>query len=84
MEQLGYRDVIQQEYDKISKKEEVTKVAQITINNLCDFNRKIIISKRENYSGDVNTINYIASTKINTFLLRAKKTSSMYIHSTEK
>jgi hypothetical protein len=40
MEQIGYNMVIQQEYDKITSREEVTRVAQITINNLCDHTRK--------------------------------------------
>jgi hypothetical protein len=41
MEQLGYDCNIQQEYDKITKKEEVTRVAQITINNK-EVNKKLI------------------------------------------
>ncbi len=39
MEQQVYYGVIQQEYDKLTKKEEVTRIAQIAINNLCDFTK---------------------------------------------
>jgi hypothetical protein len=34
---MGYKNVIQHEYYTITKKEEVTKIAQITINNLCNL-----------------------------------------------
>ena len=73
LEQLGYSDVIQQEYAKITKIEEVTKIAQITINNLCDYTRKIIIGNSDKYSGDIRAVNFIASTKVDTFLLRENK-----------
>jgi hypothetical protein len=39
MEQIGYISDILQEDDKITKREEIMKVAQITINSLCDFTR---------------------------------------------
>ncbi len=84
LEQLGYSGVIQQEYDKITKIEEVTKIAQTTINNLCDYNRKIIISKSDNYLGDVNVVNYIASTKITLSCREQIKISPMCIYSTEE
>jgi hypothetical protein len=70
MEQIGYNSDIQQEYDKITKKEEVTRVPQITINNLCDYTRSKIVNK---YTGDVNAVNFIAATKINTYLLRENR-----------
>ena len=73
LEQMGYNSDIQQEYAKITNKEEVTRVAQITINNLCDFTRRSIIRNCENYKGDTNAVNFIASTNINTFLLRENK-----------
>jgi hypothetical protein len=44
MEQMGYNCDIQKEYDKITKKEEVTRVAQITINSLCDYTRRTIVN----------------------------------------
>jgi hypothetical protein len=31
MEQIGYNSVIQQEYDRITKKEELSRITQITI-----------------------------------------------------
>jgi hypothetical protein len=64
MEQLGYNCDIQQEYDKITKNEEVTKVAQITINSLCDFTRSSIVDNLKKYTGDANAVNFIAATKI--------------------
>ncbi len=70
MEQIGYNSNIQQEYDKITEKEEVMRVAQITINNLCDFIRGTIAGNLEKYMGDVNVVNFIAATKINSYLLR--------------
>ena len=73
MEQMGYNCDIQQEYDKITKKEEVTRVAQITINNLCDYTRRTISNNLDKYTGDVNAVNFIAATKINTYLLRKNR-----------
>jgi hypothetical protein len=70
MEQMGYNCDIQQEYDKITKLEEVTRVAQITINSLCDYTRNIVVNNLDKYTGDVNAVNFIAATKINTYLLR--------------
>jgi hypothetical protein len=73
MEQIGYNCDIQQEYDKITKKEEVTRVAQITINSLCDYTRSTIVNNMEKYRGDLNAVNFIAATKINTYLLRKNR-----------
>jgi hypothetical protein len=73
MEQIGYNCDIQQEYDKITKKEEVTRIAQLTINNLCDYTRGTIVNNLDKYTIDVNAINFIASTKVNTYLLRNSK-----------
>jgi hypothetical protein len=73
MEQIGYNSEIQQEYDKISKKEEITKIAQLTINNLCDFTRRTILSNLDKYKREAHSVNFMASTKINTFLLRENK-----------
>jgi hypothetical protein len=70
MEQIGNDCDIQQEYDKLTKKEEVTRIAQITINCLCDYTRNTKVSSLDKYTGDVNAVNFIASTKINTYLLR--------------
>jgi hypothetical protein len=73
MEQIGYTCVIQQEYDKITKKEEVTRIAQITINSLCDYTRSTLVNNLDKYTGDVNAVNFIAATKINTYLLRKNR-----------
>jgi hypothetical protein len=73
MEQIGYNGDIQQEYDKITKLEEVTRVAQITINSLCDYTRSKILNNMDKYTDDVNAVNFIAATKINTYLLRKKR-----------
>jgi hypothetical protein len=48
MEQMGYNCDIQQEYDKITKLEKVTRVAQITSNSLCDFTRSAILNNLKN------------------------------------
>jgi hypothetical protein len=73
MEQMGCTGIIQQAYDKITKKEEVTRIAQVTTNILCDFMRQSIVESCDNYTVDTNTVNFIASTNINTFLLRENK-----------
>ena len=73
MEQIGHDCDIQQEYDKITKLEEVTRVAQITINSLCDYTRCTIVNNLDKYIGDVNAVNFIAATKINTYLLRKNR-----------
>jgi hypothetical protein len=54
MEQMGYNSVIQQDYDKITKREEVTEISQITITNLCDSTRKLITGNCDNYTRDIN------------------------------
>jgi hypothetical protein len=43
MEQIGYNSAIQQEFDKITKKDEATWIAQLAINTLCDFTTKFIM-----------------------------------------
>ena len=73
MEQIGFMSVLQQEYGRITNKEEVTRIAQITINNLCDFTRKSIISDLDNFRKDIKAIDFIASTNINSYLLRENK-----------
>jgi hypothetical protein len=73
MEKLGYNSEIQQEYDKIMKKEEVTRIAQIAINNLCDFTRSSITNNLDKYINDINAVNFITATRINTYLLRQNK-----------
>ena len=62
--------VTQQEYCRITNEEEVTRIAQITINNLCDFTRKSIISDLDNFRKDIKAIDFIASININSYLLR--------------
>jgi hypothetical protein len=73
MEQIGYICDIQQEYDKITNKEEVTRIAQVTINSLCDYTRNTIVNNLDPYTGDLNAVNFIAATKINTYLLRENR-----------
>jgi hypothetical protein len=46
MEQMIYNSGKQQEYDKITEKKEVTKIAQGTIYNLCGY-------EENNYKGDI-------------------------------
>ena len=41
---------IRQEYALITAKEEITRVAQITINNLCDYNQEIIGNNIKEYN----------------------------------
>jgi hypothetical protein len=55
MEQMGYNNEIEQEYDKITKREEVTKIAQLTINNLCDFTRETIKSNNNSFTWDIQS-----------------------------
>jgi hypothetical protein len=56
MEQIGYSCDIQQEYDKITKREEVMRIAQITINSLCDYTRSAVVDNLDKYRGDVNAV----------------------------
>ncbi len=71
MKQMGYNSVTQQLYDKITEKEEVTRIAQKIINGLCDFIRKSIINHFESHTGDIIAVNF-STTYIKTFLLREK------------
>jgi hypothetical protein len=67
---MSCNSVLQQEYDQINKKEEVTRIAKISINKICDFTRETIGSNFDNYTVYINAVNFIASTKIISFLLR--------------
>jgi hypothetical protein len=51
--------VKQQEYGRITNEEEVTRIAQVTIDNICDFTRKSI-SDLEKYTGYIHAIDLIA------------------------
>ena len=42
MEKLGHTGRIEQEYARITDTKEITRIAQQTINNLCDYTRKNI------------------------------------------
>ena len=70
MTKLGYTGVIEQEYDKITRREEVTRNAQTTINSLCDYAREVITGSMEEFTGDSNAIYIMATTNISSFLLR--------------
>ena len=70
MEKKGCSTIIQQKYEKITEKEEVTGTVESTIDNLCDFTRKLIIGNRDSYTGDINAMNFTALTKIITCLLK--------------
>ena len=74
MEKIGYNSVIRQEYARFTKHEEVTRVAQITLNNLCDYTSRKIGNEPENMDEDRRTINFIAETDISNYLLRKGKT----------
>jgi hypothetical protein len=65
---MGNNSVILQEYNKINIKEEANKIAQITINKLCDFIRKTITVNSDTYTVDITSVNFIASTKLTLFL----------------
>ena len=73
LEQLGYKDVVQQEYHSITKKEGVTRSAQITINDICDYTRESIKMDLERYVNNIIATNLIASINIRTYLLRQNK-----------
>jgi hypothetical protein len=65
---------------KKTKREEITRISQITINNLCDYTRKTIINKSDNLIRDGNAIDYIAATKTNTYLfIKIKNWLNVYI-----
>ena len=73
LEQLGYKDAVQQEYHSITKKEGVTRSAQITINDICDYTRESIKMDLERYVNNIIATNLIASINIRTYLLRQNK-----------
>ena len=47
-------------------KEEITKVAQETMNVICDYNRKLIL----NSTNDIRAVHFIATMDVSTYLLR--------------
>jgi hypothetical protein len=73
LEKLGYVGNIRTEYDKITKREEVTKIAQLTINNLCDHMRTIITENGNEAGKDDKIVYTIANTDIRTYLIRKNK-----------
>jgi hypothetical protein len=73
LEKLGYEGYIRAEYDKITKKEEITKIAQLTINNLCDYMRTLITEKENEAGEDNKIVHTIANTDIRTYLIRKNK-----------
>ena len=73
MEQLGQSSSIKQEYSKISDKEGITKSAQQTINDLCDFARKTVIENHIDAASDQLAVGFISSTNISTYLNRKNK-----------
>ena len=64
---------IWKEYSRITSKEEICRVAQITINNLCDYARKKIIENISENEMDMRSINCIARTDISNYLFRKCK-----------
>ena len=54
--------VMELEYVRISRKEEVTRSGQTTNNALWDYNRESIIKNMEEFIGDTNAI-YLMATK---------------------
>ena len=64
---------IEKEYDNITNKEEITRIAQITINNLCDHTRKTIMENIQEATNDASAIQFIATTDISAYLLRGGK-----------
>jgi hypothetical protein len=67
-------------------REEVTRIAQRTINNVCNFTRKSIISYQVNFRGDIKANDFIVSNNINSYLVRENKNlvHSVYIFSEMK
>ena len=49
LEELWDRDIVNQIYGKITKKEEVTRIAQLTINTISLYMRKTLMESHENY-----------------------------------
>ena len=73
MEQLGYDNKIELEYSRITSKEEITRIAQITINDMCDKTRELISQNIEEATVDDMSIAHVAGTCISSYLLRKKK-----------
>jgi hypothetical protein len=70
MAQIDFSSVIQQEYGTITNKEEVTIIAQMTINNIRDFTRKSRISDLDKYTGcDENEVKQSTNTYLFHLLL---------------
>jgi hypothetical protein len=68
-----FTSVIQQEYGRITNMEEVTRISQIKINNFSSFTRKSLIRGLDRYTGDINAIDFIASTDMYSHLIRENK-----------
>ena len=68
LEELGDRTVVKQIYGKITKKEEVTRVAQLTINTISLYMRRILVDNQEKYLSDRLAINFISSMDIRSYL----------------
>ena len=64
MAKLGYNSCIVKEYDKITNKKEIARIAQITIDSLCDHTRKTIMENIEEATNDVGVIQFFATKDI--------------------
>ena len=58
MEKLDYTSCVKKEYDKITNREEITRIAQITINSQCDHTRKTIMENIEEAAIDARTLEH--------------------------
>ncbi len=72
MEQLEYESKIEREYYRLTSKEVVTRVAQITINIMCDRTRELIWQNSEEAILDDKSIAHVAGTCIGSYFLRKK------------
>jgi hypothetical protein len=73
LENIGYDSVINQEYGKICKDDEVIKAAQMSINNLTDLARSEKYGREENGQSSTIAINEVGSIYIPNYLVRKNK-----------
>ena len=73
LENIGYDSVINQEYGRICKDDEVIKAAQMSINNLTDLARSEKYGREENGQSSTIAINEVGSIYIPNYLVRKNK-----------
>ena len=72
-ENLGYRNVIEKEYVRITTKEAITIAAQLTINVMCDLHKENNFSNVNEFKNDLRSVQFLATIDVSNYPIRNTK-----------